>query len=81
MRIMDGSCKQGQYLGKDKEAHLENPEQALENLKQKRRKLEANEEDLKKYEEQVFVETIVEDKMFRNKRELYKEFSNLRSKS
>lgn len=59
---------------------LENPAEAIEQQKVKRRKLEANEEDLRKYEEQIFIENIVQGDNYRNKREFYKEFNHLRQK-
>ena len=81
MRIMDGTTKQGNYLLEQKAGALNNPAEAIEQQKIKRRKLEANEEDLRKYEEQIFIENIVEGSNFRNKREFFKEFTHLRSKA
>lgn len=76
MRIMDGTTKTRMAP----EANMGDQKSTLENLNVKRRKLEANEADLRKYEEQVFVDTIVESKTFRNKRELHKDFKTIRLK-
>ena len=79
---MDGTTKQGHHANPELKAKAltHNPVEELAGLASKRRKVEANEEDLKKYEEQVFVETFVDSKNYRNKREIYTEFKTLRAK-
>ncbi len=45
------------------------------------KKSKLKEEDLRKYEEQVFVDNIVEGTNFRNKKDLFKDFQYLRTKA
>ena len=79
MRIMDGTTKQGPLKDRGKGA-MANPVSELEEQKIRRKKIEATEEDLKKYEEQVFVNHIVSMPNIRNRREFYKDIHYLRTK-
>ena len=81
MRIMDGQSKKGNYLNETKQAALENPAEELKNQNIKRGGINANEEDLRKYEEQVFIANIVSGSNFRNKKDFSLDFKNLRNKS
>ena len=45
------------------------------------KKSKVKEEDLRKYEEQVFIDNIVEGTNFRNKKDLFKDFQYLRTKA
>ena len=53
----------------------------LKNQNINRGGINANEEDLRKYEEQVFMENIVSGSNFRNKKDFSIEFKHLRNKS